>query len=564
MNILKEQSAKYHIGFIFGVFSVVFASFGSKVYASEQQQTLVLIGGALTTCSSMSPKNCLSNKQISGKQTNQFRLNNDALSAIKTNWPTNNEKNRQQTLKVLAQIARQQSDVNTKSDILWAWRDLDNTLLNALTDKEYNFVLDTLEVPVLTADSTRQKEQVSVPDNNESAASDILDFVSASLKTTDESPTILAVTASSRDPYESADFYEGLLNFNGVESSWLPLTPALAKAITSKQCENLDALRTETMAVFNRETIYPDRIKAEKALCDQGVEHLVKLIENATGIMFNGGDQSLTRQVLFDDNGKQYPWTHAILQRPLLVGTSAGTAVQSGGKNAYGSVPMISNGTSLAALRAGAFAVSPPSERCKNECDNSLSADSLTYEKQGGLGSFTYGVLDTHFSERNRTMRLARLLADSGQKHGFGIDETTALVSIRAGETALMTVIGKSGVVHVQSDAKNKGVISYWPAGAIIDVTKDGFSLAKRTVDNALPSIKIPRLPIQRFGTIFSDAKLRSLVQAMCLTQEQQAVAQHDEFLLDLNATEDTHYYRVNKSSTGCAVENLAFSVKSF
>jgi cyanophycinase-like exopeptidase len=564
MNILKEQSAKYHIGFIFGVFSVVFASFGSKVNASEQQQTLVLIGGALTTCSSMSPKNCLSNKQISGKQTNQFRLNNDALSAIKTNWPTNNEKNRQQTLKVLAQIARQQSDVNTKSDILWAWRDLDNTLLNALTDKEYNFVLDTLEVPVLTADSTRQKEQVSVPDNNESAASDILDFVSASLKTTTKSPAILAVTASSRDPYESADFYEGLLNFNGVESSWLPLTPALAKAITSKQCESLDSLRTDSMGVFNREAIYPDRTKAEKALCDQGVEHLVKLIENATGIMFNGGDQSLTRQVLFDDNGKQYPWTHAILQRPLLVGTSAGTAVQSGGKNAYGTVPMISNGTSLAAMREGSFAVSPPSERCDNECDNSLSADSLTYEKQGGLGSFTYGVLDTHFSERNRTMRLARLLADSGQKHGFGIDETTALVSIRAGETALMTVIGKSGVVHVQSDAKNKGAISYWPAGAVIDVTKDGFSLAKRTVDNALPSIKIPRLPMQRFGTIFSDAKLRSLVQAMCLTQEQQAVAQHDEFLLDLNATEDTHYYRVNKSSTGCAVENLAFSVKSF
>ena len=94
--------------------------------------------------------------------------------------------------------------------------------------------------------------------------------------------------------------------------------------------------------------------------------------------------------------------------------------------------------------------------------------------------------------------------------------------------------------------------------------TKDGFTLAKRTVDNALPSIKIPPLPMQRFGTIFSDAKLRSLVQAMCLTQEQQAVAQHDEFLLDLNATDTTHYYRVNTSSTGCAVENLAFKVKTF
>ncbi|WP_289096227.1 cyanophycinase [uncultured Pseudoalteromonas sp.] len=564
MNILKEQKTKYQTSAFSLVFGLFFASFGSKVYANDQQQTLVLVGGSLTTCSSMSPKNCLSNKQISGKQTNQYRLNNDALFAIKTNWPTKNKKNRQQTLKVLAQIAREKSGVITKSDILWAWRDLDNKLLNELTDFEYNFVIDSLEVAVLNTDSTRQKEQVSTSDNNDRAANDILDFVAASLKTTTESPTILAVTASSRDPYESADFYEGLLDFTGVESSWLPLTPALAKAITSKQCESLDSLRTDSMGVFNRETIYPDRIKAEKALCDKGVDHLVELIENATGIMFNGGDQSLTRKVLFDDNGKQYPWTHAILQRPLLVGTSAGTAVQSGGKNAYGTVPMISNGTSLAAMREGSFAVSAPSERCENECGDKISADSLTYEKQGGLGSFTYGVLDTHFSERNRTMRLARLLADTGQQHGFGIDETTALVSIRAGETALMTVIGNSGVVHVKSDAKNNGAISYWPAGAVIDVTKDGFNLAKRTVDNALPSIKIPPLPMQRFGTIFSDAKLRSLVQAMCLTQEQQAVAQHDEFLLDLNATDNTHYYRVNTSSTGCAVENLAFKVKTF
>ncbi|MCG9709635.1 cyanophycinase, partial [Pseudoalteromonas sp. Isolate3] len=421
-----------------------------------------------------------------------------------------------------------------------------------------------LEAVILNKQNQRITERVYKDLTTETSTTDILDFVAASLKTTTKSPTILAVTASSRDPYESADFYEGLLNFKGVESSWLPLTPALAKAITSKQCESLDSLRTDSMGVFNRETIYPDRIKAEKALCDKGVDHLVKLIENATGMMFNGGDQSLTRKVLFDDNGKQYPWTHAILQRPLLVGTSAGTAVQSGGKNEYGSVPMISNGTSLAAMREGSFAVSPPSERCENECSNKLSSDSLTYEKQGGLGSFTYGVLDTHFSERNRTMRLARLLADTGQKHGFGVDETTALVSIRAGGTSLMTVIGKSGVVHVQSDAKNSGAISYWPVGTVIDVTKDGFNLAKRTVDNALPSIKIPPLPMQRFGTIFSDAKLRSLVQAMCLTQEQQAVAQHDEFLLDLNATENTHYYRVNTSSTGCAVENLAFKVKTF
>ncbi|QWV07047.1 cyanophycinase (plasmid) [Pseudoalteromonas shioyasakiensis] len=536
----------------------------SLCFAEPANQTLVMVGSDLEICSSSKPKNCSTKESIIGKQENVFSVTKQSIKKIDQFWPNNNTKHRDHVVAVLNKLTHKEFQKVSKATLLWAWRDLDNQVLSSLSESEFNYVFDILEVVILNKQKQRITERVYKDLTTETSTSDILDFVAASLKTTTKSPTILAVTASSRDPYESADFYEGLLNFKGVESSWLPLTPALAKAITSKQCESLDSLRTGSMGVFNRETIYPDRIKAEKALCDKGVDHLVKLIENATGMMFNGGDQSLTRKVLFDDNGKQYPWTHAILQRPLLVGTSAGTAVQSGGKNEYGSVPMISNGTSLAAMREGSFAVSPPSERCENECSNMLSSDSLTYEKQGGLGSFTYGVLDTHFSERNRTMRLARLLADTGQKHGFGVDETTALVSIRAGGTSLMTVIGKSGVVHVQSDAKNSGAISYWPVGTVIDVTKDGFNLAKRTVDNALPSIKIPPLPMQRFGTIFSDAKLRSLVQAMCLTQEQQAVAQHDEFLLDLNATENTHYYRVNTSSTGCAVENLAFKVKTF
>ena len=542
------------------IVTVVLPSF---CFAEPTNQTLVLAGSDFALCSSSKPQNCSTKENIIGKQENLFSVTKHLIKEIEQFWPNKNIKHRDSVVAVLSKLTHEEFQLVSKTTLLWAWRDLDNQILSTLSESEFNYVFDTLEVGVFNKQQ-RIKEQVYKDVTQDHASLDILDFVAASLKTTTKSPAILAVTASSRDPYESADFYEGLLNFNGVESSWLPLTPALAKAITSKQCESLDSLRSDSMGVFNRETIYPDRTKAEKALCDKGVDHLVELIEYATGIMFNGGDQSLTRKVLFDEEGKQYPWTHAILQRPLLVGTSAGTAVQSGGKNAYGSVPMITNGTSLAAMREGAFAVSPPSERCDNECGDKLSADSLTYEKQGGLGSFPYGVLDTHFSERNRTMRLARLLADTKQKHGFGIDETTALVSIRAGKTSLMTVIGKSGVVHVQSDAKNSGVISYWPAGAVIDVTKDGFNLAKRTVDNALPNIKIPPLPMQRFGTIFSDAKLRSLVQAMCLTQEQQAVAQHDEFLLDLNPTDSTHYYRVNTSSTGCAVENLAFKVKTF
>jgi len=87
--------------------------------------------------------------------------------------------------------------------------------------------------------------------------------------------------------------------------------------------------------------------------------------------MLNGGDQSLTRKVMYDDNGKPYPWTQAIRTRPLLIGTSAGTAIQSGGENQAGKVAMITNGTSLSALREGAHALAAPRDRKSTRLNSS-------------------------------------------------------------------------------------------------------------------------------------------------------------------------------------------------
>ncbi|MGO2076316.1 MAG: cyanophycinase, partial [Pseudoalteromonas sp.] len=307
-------------------FLVFLSSYSAHMNASETQKTLVLIGGALTTCSSMSSQNCENKTQLEGKKSNRYHLTDDALNKIKSQWVNDNIDNRNKVLQLLATVAVQHPSQIDKSTLLWTWRDLDNGLLNKLTDQEYNFVIDTLEVPVTDANNKRIKEAVNTKMNTVHAANDILDFVSATAKVNVEQPILLAITASSRDPYESADFYEGLLSFDGIETHWLALTPALAQAITAGRCEDLGSIREQSMQLFNRQQIYPDRTDAEQALCEQGVDNLVKTINSATGIMLNGGDQSLTRKVLYDESGKAYPWTQAIRTRSLLVGTSAGTA----------------------------------------------------------------------------------------------------------------------------------------------------------------------------------------------------------------------------------------------
>ncbi|GAA73211.1 cyanophycinase [Pseudoalteromonas sp. BSi20439] len=551
---------------IITTFLSILIAFSLQLSAKESNQTLVLVGGALTTCASLSPKNCEKNTQISGKTHNVFTLSHTKISQIKQQWPSKNSQAKNNTIKNLATMQAKSSPTLSKKELLWLWRDIDSKQLNNLSDQEYNFVVDMLEVAQIQSDNTRLKERVNTALNSEAAATEILQFISGSLKVNNANPSMLAITASSRDPYESADFYEGLLNFPNVNSQWLALTPALAKAITTKKCGDLTTLRHSEMGLYQREHIYPDRTQAEYELCKKGTDALIELIKNSTGVMFNGGDQSLTRKVLFDENNHPYPWTKALQSRPVIVGTSAGTAVQSGGQVHGGNAVMITNGTSLSALKEGAQAIDAPSERS--------SSDSLTYNRFGGLGTFSYGVLDTHFSERNRTLRLATLLDNLNENQaqpafGFGVDETTALVVIKSGAGNLMTVIGKNGVVlvkpkeRIEAEAKTY-LFSYWPAGSVIDIKNNDFTLSQRSISQALPAIKIPPLPIQRFGSILTQAKLRSLTQAMCLSQEQTAVGQQDEFIISLSATPESGYHRISAAQYGCAVSNLEIAVSTF
>lgn len=528
------------------VVTLVGAGFSINAVAQEQSQTLILVGSELTTCTSAKLNNCQKEAVIDGKSHNLYTLSSSQIKNIAQHWPNNNVEAKTAVLKTLKTIQSKSSNSLSKTDLLWQWRDINNQQLESLTQQEYNFVFDMLEVPLLDKNGERLKEQVNTDFNNEVATNNILQFVSGSLKVNNAKPTMLAITASSRDPYESADVAQSLLAQSNINTQWLALTPALAKAITSNSCDELPALRNTLMNVYNREVIYPDRTKAEYALCKSGTNALVSLIKSSTGVMFNSGNAALTHKVLFDQNNNPYPWTQALQTRPVIVGEGAGAAIQS---KVTG---MLTNTTSLEALRKG---------------ENNTNA--------GGLGSFNFGVLDTQFSEQNRTFRLAAALNKNEVKnikteiqHGFGIDENTALVVIKSPEGSLITVIGKSGVVHLANQGKAQPEsksysYSYWPTNSVIEITNNTFTLSARTIDEALPAIKIPPLPVQRFGSILTNSKLRSLTQAMCLSQEQSAVAQQDEFIISLTATSDTQYHRINAKEFGCALSNLELAIKS-
>jgi cyanophycinase len=88
----------------------------------------------------------------------------------------------------------------------------------------------------------------------------------------------------------------------------------------------------------------------------------------------------------------------------------------------------------------------------------------LVYDPAGGLGLFTHGSLDTHFSERGREGRLIRLAAETGQRFAFGVDEDTALVVERPlSAKPRMSVVGTNRVnvvalADAQTSARRGGV----------------------------------------------------------------------------------------------------------
>jgi hypothetical protein len=149
----------------------------------------------------------------------------------------------------------------------------------------------------------------------------------------------------------------------------------------------------------------------------------------------------------------------------VLGGTSAGTAVQAA-RSRSGKSAMIVSGPALPSTSAQALERLPPFEDCAHaQACAGIDADALLFHPGGGLGSFAFGVLDTHFSNRGREYRLARLLLDAGLDLGVGIDETTALRVDRVGDGWRGSVLGAGGVTLLQRLGASQILRSRYVAG---------------------------------------------------------------------------------------------------
>lgn len=293
-------------------------------------------------------------------------------------------------------------------------------------------------------DYQRSIEYVSLADTeNQSSIAVIEDFIAqAKLAGDTETPHILVMTSSSANSYAAADYYVGMFTHLGATAEWLPLDRAYRKARDANQCDWLSAYHSAFASAAHLDLLYPDYFQTHEEACENG---LVDVIASADGIFINGGDQVRTFYALVTFEGENRVNSAELTQildrqaagELVIGGTSAGAAVQSGGLYNGQQNPMITSGSAHSALKSG--------------------YNSNSHEATGGIETFQWGVVDTHFSERVREARLIRLLAHSNVRFGFGVDETTALNTALVKEEGkadkvVMTVVGASGVYIVDMD----------------------------------------------------------------------------------------------------------------
>ncbi len=268
-------------------------------------------------------------------------------------------------------------------------------------------------------------------------------------------PRIGVITAASDNPYEEADINVYALRSAGADAVFVPLQAGLRRALDDGQ-EAFADLYYESCANTHTEHTseqsshcFADYAAQQQALAANGGEGLNHLLETLDGIYFSGGDQARIMESLVtrdaDGNFTQPSIQLQILRKRfaagklVIAGTSAGNHIQGGGHWRGRPVPMIGGGDSHPALAHG-FSAGTGS--------GTETPDAARLYAHGGLGTFAFGVLDSHFSQRCREGRLARATLEAGMDYGFGIDENTALVVHRpdANGTTRMQVLGEHGV----------------------------------------------------------------------------------------------------------------------
>ncbi|CAM5190034.1 cyanophycinase [Alishewanella longhuensis] len=541
----------------------------------EADYDLMLVGGGLATCSSMSGRSCSDQAKFSklAKTSNAYLLHPTTLQLFAGAELFTAERASLQQQLVTLFNSLPQGKLLTESQLVEQWRSFQATealtvsgeeLWQLLSDRELNAVLDYLEVPTLSADGKyRLTEQVDLAQTTHAESAELYrQFVQLATKKAQakgrEQAKVLVVTASSRDPFAAVDFYLDAFRQAGAAAQWLPLTAALQRAITAQNCAALPQYLANIHGSYRREQIYADLFTSKQQLCEKGSSAVVALIADADGIFFNGGDQSLTYQALRHSDGSASAELLAILeavkQKRLLVGgTSAGTAVMSGSQffaddTATTTVPMISNGDSYHALQYGAKAAAAPWPGCRKEqrCPDEMSERQLTFTATGGLGLFPLGILDTHFAERGRQARLLVLQQATQTKLAFGVDEATALLvdlslqaegivqlkASGAAEVYISELLPESTPAALLADtySLNAGDTAVWQQGKItLFPTEDKTKLVNSAE------------PLQSKSPLFSRDHYRSLSHSLCRSNFAAATVSEPPYLIRVSKVDSCY-----------------------
>ena len=368
-----------------------------------------------------------------------------------------------------AQLSRLQALMASLPERAHRRQEIELALQNAgltLTEDEQLLLFDALAAPSWRADGvTARQEQLAVQASAPAVRAVFDRFLQEAKAGRKHAPRIGILTSAARDAQDAAAFYLPLFRQLGAEPIWLPLDPA--SRTLRDDGRSFDSAVQACAALLQerqRQSGLPVRHQIEAGLQQHYCTRtdLVSVIATLDGVFFNGGDQSLHLKSLLRADGSDSPELAALRARHergelVIMGTSAGTAVQTG--DASASVPMISNGATANALTKRALAQTPRLPFCeqRQDCPPAWEPEQLTYRPQGGLRLFAHGILDTHFSERARQGRLLMLLGDTGQLRGFGVDEMTALVVRQHDGRTDFDVVGRAGV-WLAEQVQRKGI----------------------------------------------------------------------------------------------------------
>lgn len=445
---------------IFRVASLCLALFCSQSALAEADYSLILVGGGLKSCSSTALDGCVAGTQAPANSLRQqeFQVTPDALVHLQQLSVSADQRQQLQALLQFLQARMGQQRLSERA-LLQALRAAEvevagqwmsgREIWQGLSSEHKDAVLDLLQTPMLVNQQRLIEQAMPLSLQNKHTLAIYQEIVAQARKANNrDTPKIVVMTASSRDPFAAVDYYRSLFNSLGAETSWLPIS----KTYQSMQNQGLTACDSFALQLatqqqtYQRAEIYPDLFSFTQTMCRDGRNFALQLLADADAVFFNGGDQSLTYLAFKQPDGTDSPELAAIRAKFLanklvIAGTSAGTAVQTGSPHA-----MITGGDSIDAFAAPAFLA--PLWSCQPACPG---ASTLSAQPTSGFGFFPYGILDTHFSERGRQGRLMQLLAQTSGSLGVGIDENTALLVKPHAKGAQFRVIGEAGVFFAEA-----------------------------------------------------------------------------------------------------------------